>query len=103
MRDVNIKSLNEGQKRNCEGMMSVQECAKVLKNMKNDTSPGIDGLTPAFYKMFWCKVGALVVDSINNGFQTGQLSSSQRKGVIVLLLKGDELPRNIIKSTDPYR
>ena len=84
--DLNVNRLNEVDKENCEGIMTVDECTKVLKKMKNDTSTGIDGLTPGFYKVFWTKKKHLIVNSMNLGLQTGQLSRSQKKGIIVLII-----------------
>ena len=49
-----------------------------------------DGLTPEFYKEFWNNVKYVVIDSLNEGFNSGQLSFSQRRGNIKLLYKKGE-------------
>lgn len=51
--DENITKLNETETNQCEGLLSEEECSKALKEMKNQKSPGSDGLTVEFYKIFW--------------------------------------------------
>ena len=56
--------------------------------MKNYASTRIDGLGPAFFKVFWGQIKGMVLASLNYGFENGRMSVTQRKGVIVLLPKG---------------
>ena len=72
----------------------------VLKNMKNGKSPGSDGYTAEFYKIFWKDLKPLVCKSINEAFAKGELSITQKQGVITLLPKGDK-PREFIKNWRP--
>ena len=37
----------------CEGILSEKECHLALKDMENGKSPGSDGLSSEFYKVFW--------------------------------------------------
>ncbi len=93
--DVNVPKLSEVDKESLEGILTMEECSKALKNMKNDSSPGPDGLGAAFYKMFWGKVKPLVLNSLNFAFnESGKLSVSQRKAVVTLLHKGKDLARD---------
>lgn len=55
--------------------------------MSKNKSPGLDGLTPEFYKHFWHKIGNLVTESLNNGLEKGELSSTQKFGVLSLIYK----------------
>ena len=59
----------------------------MLSTFNNDKTPGNDGLTIEFYKFFWPEVGTFLVDSLNYAFFHGELSSSQKQGVITLLEK----------------
>ena len=34
--------------------------------MSNDKAPGITGIIPALYKVFWSQIGDLVTKAINN-------------------------------------
>ena len=68
--------------------------------MKNNTSPGIDGLGPAFYKVFWGQIKGMVLASINYGFW--EVSATQRKGAIVLLPRsGNEADKHLLTNWRP--
>ena len=58
----------------CEGMITKDECEKVIKIMKPNKSPGTDGLSIEFYVTFWEEIGDLLVESYNEAFSTNQLS-----------------------------
>ena len=49
---INVK-LSDEEKNNIEGPASEYECTIALKSMKNNKSPGSDGITTEFYKIFW--------------------------------------------------
>ena len=53
--------------------------------MKNNKSPGSDGITVEFYKMFWNKIKQYYVNSINYSYQNGHLTELQ--GIISLIPK----------------
>ena len=55
--------------------------------MANNKSPGSDGYPIEFYKMFWNQIGNILVKSLNFSFNNGQLSDSQRRGIISLIPK----------------
>lgn len=59
-------------------------------HMEGNTSPGSDGFPVEFYKVFWNVIATAVVNAINCSFQKGQLSVTQKKGVISLLPKKDK-------------
>ena len=50
-------------------------------------APGIDGLTVEFYKAFWPTVGNLVEDCLNESYDHGELSTSQKMAIIKLIEK----------------
>ena len=79
--------LNDTDRDNLEGEISYYEAISVLKRMKNNRSPGNSGFTVEFYKFFFCKLGHFLVRSINYGFREGQMSITQRQGVITCLPK----------------
>ena len=72
-----------------------------LKNLNNDSSPGFDGIPPAFYKCFWNKLKHVYFNSLQQAITVGELSSSQRRGIVTLLHKGKDLDRDIIKNWRP--
>ena len=55
--------------------------------MKNDKSPGSDGLTKEFYVCFFNEVSKTLITALNHSFTTGMLSTSQRQAVITLIEK----------------
>ena len=70
--------------------------------MKNNcSSPGLDGLTTAWYKVFWTHVGPLLLASLNEAFENGSLSISQRRAIIVLIHKGKGLSRDELQNWRP--
>ena len=84
----------------CKGLITEKEVLNVLKNMKNGKSPGTDGYTAEFYKFFWKDIGNFVLESLNESFTTGELSITQKQGLITLLPKGNK-PRELIKNWRP--
>ena len=98
---VNVKKLNDEEKKCCEGKLTKSECLETLKEMQNNKSPGYDGLTVEFYKCFWPHIESLVVNSLNEGFDYGKMASSQRQGIITLLHKGKDLSRQDLSNWRP--
>ena len=89
---ANCVRLDEDGKASCEGLLTVSECLGVLKTMESNKSPGSDGFPPEFYKVLWNDISILFVNTINCSFQKGQLSVTQRQGIISLLPKKDKNP-----------
>ena len=58
--------------------------------MKNNKSPGLDGYTVEFLKFFWNDIGHFVLRSVNEGYNSGELSVSFRRGVITCIPKQDK-------------
>ena len=80
-------SLDEQEQASCEGLLTVEECREALNGMDTGKSPGIFGLTAEFYIAFWAVLGSDLVEVLNYGFQHGQLSISQRRGLLSLIFK----------------
>ena len=76
----------------CEGLLSVQEVHTALVGLSRGRSPGSDGLPMEFYLTFWDTIGPDLTDVLNDSWETGQLSPSQRTALITLIFKkGDRL------------
>ena len=83
-------SLNDQEQTSCEGLLTVEEYCEALNGMNTGKSPGIDGLTTEFYLAFWAIIGEDLVEVLNYGFQNGQLSVSQHRGLLSLIFKKGE-------------
>ena len=83
-------SVDEQEQTSCEGLLTVEECREALNGMDTGKFPGIDGLTAEFYIAFWAVLGSDLVEVLSYGFQQGQLSVSQRRGLLSLIFKKGE-------------
>ena len=68
--------------------------------MKNNKSPGMDGISSEFLKVFWGKLKFLVTNALNSCFQKGKLSTTLRQCIITLLPKGNK-DRSQLKNWRP--
>ena len=85
----------------CEGLISLEESTSALKMMKNGSAPGSDGITIEFLKFFWVKLGKLITNSFIESFHRGELSYTQKQGIITLIHKGNELDREELTNWRP--
>ena len=81
-------------------LIDSKEVLNVLKNMKNNKSPGPDGLPAEFFKFFWKDISAFLVRSFNNSYLKGFLPISQNQGAISILPKGNK-PRELLTNWRP--
>ena len=73
----------------CEGLLSLEECFAALLGMARQKTPGSDGFPKEFY-LHWSSLGADLVCVPNVAYETGQLSTSQRCGFIIVLYKKND-------------
>ena len=84
----NIKvKLNEEEKISIEGYIIEYECACALRDMNNNKSPGSDGITTEFFKIFWNDLKSFYVNSLNYSFENGSLTTLQNKALYHYCLK----------------
>ena len=76
--------------KNSEGSLTLLECEETLKQFKINKSPGNDGLTAEFYKVFWAKLGQHFLECYEKAYKEGELTVSQRQAIIKLLEKKDK-------------
>ena len=80
-----------------------EELVKEINNLQRlaeSRAPGTDGLPAEFYKVFWNDISDLFLNSINYAYRCGQLSVTQRRGIIKLIPKKNAEP-NLIKNWRP--
>lgn len=95
-----LPKLSEKDKSSLENEITLEEASWALKNMKNKKSPGSDGFTAEFFKFFWQDIGMFVVRSLNEGYRKGELSSTQKEGIIICIPKENK-PREYIENWRP--
>ena len=70
-----------------EDDISLKELTKALHFMKNNKSPGPDGIVVEFYKLYWNKIKKDFWQVLKVGLESKRLNYSQYLAVIVLLYK----------------
>ena len=98
--NTNIRKLNTEESNKLEGLLTYKEASLTLKTMANNRSPGSDGFGADFFKMFWNNLGHFIVRSLNFGFLKGELSITQREGIITCIPKENK-PRHYITNYRP--
>ena len=93
------KKLDRCEKLLCDSQISQEELGKVVNNLKSNKSPGLDGLTPEFYKCFWKSISTPFCDMVNESFSKKTLPDSLTTAVISLLHKKGE--RYLLKNYRP--
>ena len=85
-----LNTLKQEEADTCEGLLTLEECTKSPKPFMNDKTPGSDGFTIEFYCFFWNAIGPIMVESFNYAFENGEMSISQKRGIISLIPKKDK-------------
>ena len=75
---VELPTICEVDRNFLEKPLTINECYETLKTFKNNKSPGNDGLSAEFYKKFWHVFNKYILDSFNQSFKEGELTTSQR-------------------------
>ena len=96
----NTPKLTNEKANSIEGQMTIPEATLTLSKMKNNKSPGSSGFSVEFFKFFWNDLKIFWLNSINYGFLKGELSVTQKEGVIVCLPKGDKC-KKLLKNWRP--
>lgn len=98
LQNVDAKISNK-QKEECESLISEYECSNAIKTLKNNKSPGEDGILSEFYKIFWEDIKKEFMIVIEYIQKHNLLSQSQYRGIITLLYKNGN--RENIKNWRP--
>ena len=96
---INTPKLSDTDKFSCEGKLTLKNCWDALNSisMKSGKTLGNGGRTKEFYVCFFSGVAPLLVSSLNYSFKVGELSTSQKQAVIILIEKkgrGKRLVKN---------
>ena len=97
---IGLKQLNDEQICLCEGEISIDELYNTLKTFPKNKTPGNDGLSGEFYLKFWNEILELLLQSYKDSFEVGELSTSQKQSVILLVEKEGK-DKSLIKNWRP--
>ena len=95
-----LTKLDGDEKSELDKDISICELYNVIKNSKNNKSPGLDGFTNEFFKIFWNKIKYLLLKLLKTYRQKGKINESQLNGTITCIPKGGKL-RNNLKNWRP--
>ena len=70
-----------------------KDFSTALKGMANNKTPGNDGITADFYKVFWRSLSRPFTEAMTEAYQKQQLHKSAREGVLNLIPKSGKDPR----------
>ena len=99
--DIVVPVLSDEQMEECDKEIDINDVVKTIKNMKNGSAPGSDGIPVEFYKLFFEEIKDTLFDSYNYSFKNGILPTSQQLGIITLLHKDKKLERNNLDNWRP--
>lgn len=86
-----MNTLTEQDNEICKGdTINEHESATALKEMNNNKSPGSDGLTTEFYKIFWNDLKLFFIKSINFSYVNKSLTELQTQSIITMLPKANK-------------
>jgi len=71
----------------CKGKITSKESAKALETFQLNKAPGNDRSPIEFYKTFWSLISEPFIRCVNECFEKGEMSSSQKKAVITPIEK----------------
>ena len=79
--------LTQEEKTYCDSFPSIEECTAAVSNLKNNKSPGLDGLTSEFYKFFWSDMKCLFYHALKEIYDNKEMGFSQRLAIMTLIHK----------------
>ena len=95
-----LPKLNNKDRELLEKDITIEELAQIVKKSKNNKSPGPDGFTNEFYKIFWANIRFILLQLIKSYRENKILNPRQLDGVITCIPKGGKL-RNNLKNWRP--
>ena len=91
--------INDRDNLNLTEDLTIDELHTIIKSMEPNKSPGIDGIPVEFYQIFWDIIKLELFELIQYLLSANTLSETQRKAIIVLIEKGEDL--NFLSSWRP--
>ena len=88
-KESDIKVPEEMKKRH-ELPFTQEEIGIAIKQLKNGRTPGSNGLTTDFYKMFYSRIGKILFEAITEMHANQKITDSMSRGIINLIPKGQK-------------
>ena len=79
--------LDDQENSQLEENINISELTASLKMMKNNKSPGSDGIVVEFYKMYWHEISQDLLEVYHHCFTDGKLTHSQDLAILRLIFK----------------
>ena len=98
--DDKLPKLTENEKINLEREITEEELKEVIKRSKNNKSPGPDGYSNEFYKIFWPELNKWMLKLFKKYREDNILNQTQLGGIITCIPKGEK-SRNELKNWRP--
>jgi len=96
-----IPKISQEQRNDCDKKISSEEVRQILfKELNGRKSPGNDGLTVSLYQSKWDLLEPHFLKCLEYAIDKGELSSSQKQGVVRLIEKKDK-DRRILDNWRP--
>lgn len=84
---VDINPINTADQEFCDRPISLKEIVDSINNVKNNKSPGVDGLTSEFYKSFSEELAPFLLEVFCESIAKGVLPPTLTQGLITLIPK----------------
>ena len=84
---IELPTLSMEDQQELENTITVAELGRALNKLPNDKTPGTDGLTSNFYKMFWGKLKETYHNVIMEVILDGEFYLTAKYGILSLLEK----------------
>ena len=92
--EINLENkLTDEDREIFEKFPTEKECAEAVFHMKQNKSPGNDGIPVEFYKMFWKHLKTHYYNALIYSFEQGELSTTQKCSILSLIFKKGSLDK----------
>ena len=75
--------------------ISSEDLTEALKGMKNDKTPGEDGIPANFYKVFWSRLKNIFYEMVLEVYRENKLHYTARQGILNLIPKAGKYTRYV--------
>ena len=96
----NLIKLNDSEKEDMEKEITLDELHTIIEKSENNKSPGPDGYSNEFFKIFWPSIKIILLQLLNSYREKNKINPAQLEGIITCIPKGGKI-RNNLKNWRP--